>query len=379
MRIGIDIRVLAGRRTGIGRFVGQLLGGLAAVDRENTYILFFNAMKGPTPDDLPQAENFETVSIRVPNKILNAAWAYTPVPKIESFAGLLDVFHGPNFQMPPTRRAASVLTIHDLVFLVHPEMAIPSSVRHFGPRIRHYAGRADIIAADSNATARDIVEQLGTPSEKVQTVYPGATCIPKSTEEQINIVRQRYNIGELYILFVGAIEPRKNLSRLMKAFEVSGLHRDFQLVLAGPEGWHMEQFHGTLNALACKDRVRWLRYVSDRDLAALYSGATFFAYPSLLEGFGLPILEAMSVRCPVMTSNVSSMPEVAGEAAVYVEPLAIDSIADGMKRLAGDSELRKWLAELGRQRTALFTWERTAREMIAIYRRAANSDLGNRL
>ena len=370
MRIGIDIRVLSGRRTGIGRFVGQLLGGLASVDSENSYALFFNALKGPVPADIPRNENFETISIRWPNKLLNAAWAYSPFPKMESFTGALDVFHAPNFQMPPVRRAASVLTIHDLVFLLHPEMAIPASVRHFGPRIRHDPRRADIIVADSDATAEGIIEHLDASPERVKTVYPGATIIPRVTEEQIKAVTRKHGINSDFIFFVGAIEPRKNLARLFKAFDRSGLHRDLELVLVGPKGWHTKEIFDTWEALPCREKIRWLDYVEDADLAALYSGATFFAYPSLLEGFGLPILEAMSVGCPVLTSNLSSMPEVAGDAALYVDPLDIDSIASGMRRLANDAELRKALAERGQKRVKLFSWERTAREMIAIYEHA---------
>jgi len=367
MRIGIDIRVLSGQRTGIGRFVGQLLGGLASVDKENSYILFFNALKGPVPTDIPGNGNFETISIRWPNRLLNVAWAYSPYPKIESFTGALDVFHAPSFQMPPVRRAASVLTIHDLVFLLHPEMAIPSSVRHFGPRIRHYTRRANIIVADSNATAKDIIDHLEAPPERVKTVYPGATIIPRADRAQVDAARQKHGIRSDFILFVGAIEPRKNLARLFEAFGISGLHRDLELVLVGPKGWHTKEIFATWESLPCRRKIRWLDYVEDADLAALYSGAAFFAYPSLLEGFGLPILEAMSVGCPILTSNVSSMPEVAGDAAIYVDPLDVDSIANGMRRLADDSDLRKALAELGQKRVKLFSWERTAREMIGIY------------
>jgi glycosyltransferase involved in cell wall biosynthesis len=372
MRIGIDIRVLAGRRTGIGRFVGQLLNGLAAIDRDNSYILFFNALKGPVPDDIPGADNFKILPIRWPNKLLNAAWAYSLFPKIETFTGSLDLFHAPNFQMPPTRKAASVLTIHDLVFLLHPEMAIPASVRHFGPRIRHYAARADIIVADSHATANDIVTHLDVRPERVRTVYPGATRLREAGQNEIESIRRKHGIGQNYILFVGAIEPRKNLARLFTAFDLSGLHRDFELVLVGPKGWHTDNIFATWRGLPCRDRIRWLDYVDDTDLAALYSGAAFFAYPSLLEGFGLPILEAMSVGCPVLTSGVSSMPEVAGDAALYIEPFDIDSIACGLRRLADDTALRLNLATLGRQRVELFTWERAASEMIEIYGHACD-------
>jgi glycosyltransferase involved in cell wall biosynthesis len=370
MRIGIDIRVVAGPRTGIGRYASQLLRSLAAVDNENEYVLFYNAAKGPLPSDLPTKKNMKIVSANIPNKALNILWAYTPYPKVESFVGPIDVFHAPNFQMPPLKNAGGVLTIHDLVFLVHPEMAIPSAVRHLKPRIREYAKRADLVVADSKATAQVIVNRLGVAHEKVVTIYVGATVLRKSPPNEISRAKTKYSIGGDYILFVGSLEPRKNLARLFKAFVHSNLFKDFDLVLAGPRGWHMEEMVRAWKSSGCKDRIRFLDYVTDIDLGPLYSGATFLAYPSLAEGFGLPILEAMSVGCPVLTSSVSSMPEVAGDAARFVDPMSVESIAQGMTDLISDSGLRARLIESGYRRLPLFTWENTAIEMMKAYRKA---------
>jgi glycosyltransferase involved in cell wall biosynthesis len=372
MKIGIDIRVLAGRRTGIGRLVKEMITALSRTDKENLYTLFFNTMKGQIPSDLPVQENFKLVSVQLPNRLLNLSWAYTPYPKVERFTGPLDVFHGSSFQMPPTRGAASVLSIHDLVFLIYPEMAIPSSVRHFGPRIREYARRADIITTISNATATDIIKYLDVSPEKVRNVYPGATLLKKATAEEIIRVRSKHRISGNYILFVGCIEPRKNLARLLEAFDLSNLSTDFELVLTGPKGWHTKEIFEKWQKLKNPERVRWIDYVGDNDLAPLYSGASFLAFPSILEGFGLPILEAMSVGCPVLTSNISAMPEVAGDAAVYVDPFDIDSIAQGMIKLADDLQLRKKMSELGYLRTGKFTWENTAIGMIKVYQWAAD-------
>jgi len=367
MKIAIDIRPLRDTITGIGRYLYKLIDSLAKIDSRNEYSLFYSNIKGNTPQNLPGSGNFKTVSYRFPGKCITALWAYADFLPAEAFLGKIDVFHAPCFQVPPVRKCATVFTIHDLIPIMHPELAIPSAVRHFRPRIRHYVKRADIIVAISMATARDIIERLAVPEEKVMVVYQGTTLLKKASPEEIDAAIKKYDIDRNYILFVSRIEPRKNLPHLMKAFEIALLHGDFQLVIAGPSGWYMEQFYDALNALKCKDRVKWLRYVPENDLAALYGGASFLAYPSLLEGFGLPILEAMSVGCPVLTSNVSSMPEVGGDAAIYVDPSDIDSIADGMKQLAGDSELRKNCAARGHKRVELFTWERTAEEMIKVY------------
>jgi len=322
----------------------MMLKTLASRDTENEYVLFYNSLKGKLTHDVPEEGNFKIVRVRIPNKLLNVFWAYTQVPQVERYTGNIDVFHSPNFQMAPSRRSASVLTIHDLVFLLHPEMAIPSSVRHYRPRIKYYLKRSNMVVADSKATADGIIDYLHFPEELVEVVYPGAITMKKASRVQVNELKGRHKIDDDYILFVSCLEPRKNLARLFQAFDRSGLWRDFQLILAGPKGWHFEKLEEIWNSLRCKNRIRWLNYVPDDELPVLYSGASFFVYPSIMEGFGLPILEAMSVGCPVLTSNVSSMPEVAGEAALFIDPYDIDSIADGLQRLAADSGLRAKLA-----------------------------------
>jgi glycosyltransferase involved in cell wall biosynthesis len=249
-------------------------------------------------------------------------------------------------------------------------MAIPSSVRHFRPRVKAYARRADLIVAISEATARDVIDYLDVPREKVVVIYQGTTVLPKAPEDKVKLVRKKYMLDKEYILFVSRLDPRKNLARLFLAFERSGLSRDFDLVVAGPRGWHMEEMTKTWQSVACKGQIRWLDYIKDDELSALYGGATFLAFPSLLEGFGLPILEAMSVGCPVLTSNVSSMPEVGGNAALYVDPYDIDAMAHGLVTLAVDSALRGRLTDAGFERVKVFTWEKTARQMIEAYGRA---------
>ncbi len=324
MKIGIDIRPLRDIMTGIGRYLLKMLEALAERDRKNNYILFYNSLKGGIPAGLPQYDNFGLASFRWPNKLLTALWGFTPFPKVEKFLGNIDVFHSPSFQVPPARQSARVFTVFDLIPIVHPEMAIPSSVRHFRPRVKHYARRADLIVAISRATALDVVNYLGVAEEKVVAVYPGTTSFNKAGPDDISRMKAKFNINGEYILFVSRLDPRKNLARLFRAFDLSGLYKDLELLFVGPKGWRMDEIFRTWRSVKCKDRIRWLDYVTDTDLARLYSGAKFFVFPSVMEGFGLPILEAMSVGCPVLTSNVSSMPEVAGEAALYIDPYDID-------------------------------------------------------
>ena len=367
MKIGIDIRTLRDVMTGIGRYVSKMVEAQVKSNDGNEYILFYTNLSGKPRQGIPAAGNFRLASYRWPGKMMTALWAYGNHPKVERFTGPIDVFHSPSFQVPPSRKAARVFTVFDLIAIAFPDMAIPSSVRHFRPRIKHYVSRADIIVAISKATAGDIVNILDVPPEKIKVVYPGTTPIMKTEPEKIGEVLNKYSIRKDYILFVSRLDPRKNLSRLFKAFEFSNLYKDFDMVVAGPKGWHMEEMFQTWRNVKCRDQIKWLYFVNDEELAALYNGATFFIYPSLVEGFGLPILEAMSAGCPVLTSNLSSMPEAAGEAALYIDPYDIASIADGMQRLASNSDLRSRLSSLGYDRTALFTWEHVAQEMTKIY------------
>jgi glycosyltransferase involved in cell wall biosynthesis len=370
MKIAIDIRPLRDTMTGIGRYLHKTLWALSECDHDNEYVLIWSILKKDPPANLPKSPNFKQAYFHFPGKGITALWAYTSFPPAEFFTGNIDVFYAPGFQVPPTRKAARIFTIYDLIPFTHPEWAIPSSVRHVRPRLKHYVERADLIVTISNASARDIINYLNVPEEKIAVSYPGTTCFPRASAEEIVSTRKKFGLEKEFILFVSRLDPRKNLARLFLAFELSKLANDFDLVIVGPKGWHMEEMLHTWQSLPCKNQVRWLDYVKDNELSALYGGAAFMVFPSLLEGFGLPILEAMSAGCPVLTSNISSMPEAGGAAALYVDPYDINSIANGLVKLAGDSELRCKLSQMGYDRAASFTWENTARTMIEAFGKA---------
>jgi glycosyltransferase involved in cell wall biosynthesis len=370
LKIGIDIRPLGGTRTGIGRYVHQLITALAEIDKTDEFVFFYNSRKGPLHDDLPKQRNIKLKTYRLPNKILNAMWTYSSSPKAELFTGKIDVFHSLGFQTVPTKKAAKVLNIYDMIFRVYPEMAIPSSLKYYSPHIERYVQRADLIVTISRSAADDINHYLNVPSEKIMVVYPGTTPLKIATAPEIALLKSRFDISSDYILFVGRVEPRKNLVRLIQAFERSNLADNFMLVLAGPQGWNVEEIYKTYQNLSCRLKIRWLNFVSDEYLSALYSGATFFVYPSLLEGFGLPVTEAMSVGCPVLTSNVSAMPEVVGDSALMVDPFDVDAISEGMIKLSEDIELRQSLSQKGCEQVKKFNWSESARGMISAYYKA---------
>jgi glycosyltransferase involved in cell wall biosynthesis len=370
MRIGIDISAFSGRRMGVVRYIDKLVNSLQRIDSQNEYLLIFNAFRGAAPDLGKLNKNFRTICRRIPNRLLYKLWSVASRPPVEMLTGPIDVYHAPGFPMPPVGNAAAVLTVHDIAFFTHPELAGPKALIDFASSLRQFLARADMIVTDSKATANELSAHFDLARDRIVTIYLGEPGIAAASHEEVDTVKAKFGIDGDYILFVGCLEPRKNLPRLFQAFEHSNLSNDLNLILAGPQGWGSNGILDAWHKAKCKNKIRWLKSVSDRDLEVLYAGAVFLAFPSLLEGFGLPILEAMSVGCPVLTSNLSSMPEVAGDAALYVDPLTVDSIAEGMKTLAGDSELRRMLSTLGYKRARLFSWENTAREMVKVYGQA---------
>ena len=375
MKIAIDIRALCGTKTGIGKLLENLLAALNKYNAENEITLFFNSLRGEIPDGIPDNNNFIIKRTRVPNRLLNVGWAYINFPPTEYLLGDKDVYYSPNFQAPPAKKMGRVITIHDLVFYTDPELAMPEAVRHYKYRIKTYAERADIITADSYATASEISKHLGINQNRIRVVYPGAIPLKEISNEETESILNKFKLGK-YLLFIGCLEPRKNLIRLFKAFEQSKLYKDMTLALAGPRGWRFEVLEAVWNSLKCKDRIRWLNYVSDEELSALYRNAEFFAFPSIAEGFGLPILEAMSAGCPVLTSDRSSMPEVAGNAAYYVDPFEIDSISNGLIKLASDTALRNQISDSGLARFREFSWDKMASELMAIFKEVLDNRAG---
>jgi len=260
------------------------------------------------------------------------------------------------------------VTVHDIMPLRFPQLFRPwyrNYVRVVLPRL---ARRARAVISVSAAVKREIEEWLRVPAERITVIPHGVDPVFRplvADDARASAVRRRYSLPSTFALAVGSIEPRKNLPRLIEALET--LRRrpgsaDISLVHAGPEGWRPEA--------ATSSITRFLGYVPTEDLAALYSLARVFVYPSLWEGFGMPVLEAMACGCPVVTSNLSSMPEVAGEAAVFVDPYSTEDVARGVAVAWEDASLRDRLVALGRERAAQFTWARAARETVAVYEAA---------
>ena len=297
-----------------------------------------------------------------------------PLPRVEWFTGgPLDLLHATDFVLPPSKARRKLLTIHDLAFLFYPDAAMPSLHRYLNVVVPRSVRRADALIADSQHTAQDLNEQWQVPLERI-TVVQGAVdhahFRPVSDSQQLAEVRQRYRLGERpYILALSRLEPRKNFVRLIEAFAAARAEAQLphRLVIGGRKGWLYESIFARVQELGLAEDVLFPGFVAEADLPALYSGAAFFAYPSLYEGFGLPIVEAMACGAPVLTSDNSCLPEAGGPGALYVRAEDVDSIAQGIVRLATDAALAAQLTAAGREHAAHFTWERSAQQLLSAY------------
>lgn len=381
MKIGIDCSLVPGDRVGLGQYSYQLVRALSHIDQENTYrlypVFYYTFHPSYRQVDLPHTPNMRVVFRRLPASWLRVLrHSRAPWFAREWLLGKVDVVHGTSFSAPRfhSRRKRLVVTIHDLSFLTHPECHRPENVAHALRGTRDAIAWAEVLIAVSHHTRQDLIERMGAPLDRivVTQLAPNPQCVRVENPRLLARVRAAYLLPADFILFVGSLEPRKNILRLLVAYAglAPVLRRDVHLVLAGGTGWLNEDVRPAVHRLGLADRVHFIGYVKEEDLPVVYSLATVFAYPSLYEGFGLPVLEAMQCGTPVLTSNVSSLPEVAGDAALLVTPTDVEEITDGLTRLLESADLRADLRARGYQRVQQFSWERCARETLAVYRRA---------
>lgn len=382
MRVALDCTLVPGNRAGIGQYCYSLAHALSKADGADSYLFYVLApLAGRAPATalgLPEGARFATVVRRTPLPMQLMGFLDRPglswAVREYGLGGLdADIVHSTSFAVPRFRGARKrvVATIYDTSTVTHPECHTRVNAAHCTKGIRDAVAHADAIIAISEHTKRDIIEHFNAPEGliTVTQLAAGAAYRPVKDGKALAAVRARYGIEGGYILFVGSLEPRKNVKRLLEAYSIlpERLRREYRLVVAGGRGWLNSEIPGLVEGLGIRERVAFPGYVAEGDMAALYSAAALFAYPSLYEGFGLPILEAMSCGAPVVTSNVSSMPEVAGDSAVLVDPRDPEAIAAAMTAILEDAGLGARLRAAGPERAALFSWERCARETLEVY------------
>jgi len=319
----------------------------------------------PLHDPLPAGVSVETQAVKT---------AVIPFPRLWTHVRLSwemlrrppDLLFVPSHVLPVVRPKRTLVTVHDLGYRRFPDAHPPSQRRYLEASTRWNVRVATHILADSVATRDAVIDAYGTSPERITVVYPGyePDLAPVTDLDVLAAVRKRYGIECDYVLFIGRIQPRKNLARLIEAFaRVRADHPGLTLVLAGPQGWLAEPIRRRVAELGLTDSVRFPGFIAAEDKAALISGARVFAYPSLYEGFGFPALEAQACGTPLLASNTSSLPEVAGEGGLLIDPEDTDAIADGLRRLLEDQQLRYTLVARGFENLARFSWEHAARQV----------------
>lgn len=368
MRIGIDYTAAVRQRAGIGRYARSLIRALARRDHENDYVLL---SAGKEPDAEPWPANFSLRALPVTDRHLSILWQKLRLPlPVEWLTGRLDLFHSPDFVLPPVRKARTVLTIHDLSFLRHPECSSPALLEYLMSAVPRSVARADLILADSQSTQHDLIELMGMDPARIRVVYPAVDdTFARSNQAGVAAVRARHDIGGPYILSLGTLQPRKNYVRLIEAFRILKDTSDIphRLVIGGGPGWLYEPIYETIETLGLQDEVRMLGYVDEGDLPALYTGADVFCFPTLYEGFGIPVLEAMACGTPVVASNTSSLPEAAGDAALLMSPTDTEAMAEALGRAITDTDLREHLIQSGLVQCQRFSWSDSARDLHMAY------------
>ena len=371
-RIAIDYTPAYEQGGGIGRYVRELTAALAIEDPVTDYRLF---VAGSKRERLPHppGPNFDWRTTILTPRWLARIWqrAQLPLP-VEAFTGLVDLFHATDFVLPPTLpRARSLLTVHDLSFIRVPDAASPSLRRYLEAVVPRSVERADHVLADSQATKDDLIEIYRTPPDKISVLYSAVDGrFGRVTDEMaLHEVLDRHNLKDTkYVLSVGTVQPRKNYSGAIRALsKIRDQGIDLHYAVAGGRGWLEDEMYRSIRETAMEDRVHILGFVPDEDLPALYSGARALLAVSLYEGFGLPVLEAMACGTPVITSNLSSLPEVAGDAGILVDPLDTEAISDAIMRLLTDAALRQQLVAAGFEHVKRFSWASAASQLKSIY------------
>jgi glycosyltransferase involved in cell wall biosynthesis len=362
MRAAIDARTLGAPKTGDRTYCLNLLRGMAALRPEGEFLLYVDRETG-LPDGLPP--NFEPVLLTAPVRWLWTPWSL-PWDLRRRAAGLLHV----QYIIPPAAPCPIITTIHDISFRRHPEWFPLKHRALLNLLIPLAAQNAAHVITGSEFTRADLIDAYDLPPEKVTVTPYAADPIyrPIDPEEARRAVKQRFGLRGPFVLAVGVLQPRKNLPRLIRAFARVARDVPHTLALVGKPGWAHEELQQAAAASGLGSRLQFTGYVPDADLPFLYNAAALFVYPSLYEGFGIPPLEAMACGTPVVTSNVTSLPEVVGDAALTVDPTDEAALADAIRQALTDEPLRAQLRTAGLARAAAFSWERTAAETLGVYR-----------
>lgn len=367
MKICIDIQSAVAQRAGVGRYTDQLVRSLIQYTTGEELSLFcFDFKNKGTPFD---SEAITQKKIRyIPGRVAQLAWKTIKWPPFNYFAGKNDVFHFPNFFLPPLTHGKSIVTIHDMSFMRYPEFAEAKNLKFLTKHLRNTVDKADAIITDSQFSANEICELMKIDSSKVFPIHLGINdrfCPPQKSVKKETL--KRLNLNRPYLVTVGTVEPRKNIPFLIKLFEQLKEY-DGELVIAGMAGWKCDDIIKLMKTSPVADRIRYLSYVEDNDLASLYAGADCFITTSFYEGFGFPPLEAMACGTPVLSSSGGSLAEILDSGASIINGFNIKEWTTALTKLLTDSDYNAQLKKQSPIHAAKFRWKHTAEKTMEVYK-----------
>jgi len=374
MRIAIDYTAAIRQSAGIGNYVRKLVDAMLEQDTSNQYTLLTSGR--PTRErPFPTADNVRGRSIFIPDRYLNIIWYRWRLPLYATyFSGQVDIYHGPDFALPPIGKTLrKVVTVHDLAFLEHPEYAVPSLAAYLKKVVPEAVAAADVVCTVSQEVSRTLIEHFQPPREKLVVIPNGVSPHFRRITDPVLLgaTRHKFGLKHPLVLSVGTLEPRKNHIGLIKAFYQAQKKKrgPAMLALAGAKGWLYEETQRLVEELKLEKKVRFLGRVSDLELVTLYSLADVFAFPSFVEGFGVPPLEAMACGAPIITSNTSSLPEVVGDAALLINPHNTGELSGAIMRILENKQLQEELRQKGYERVKEYSWPTSAHKMLSVYQK----------
>lgn len=369
MRVCIDVSPTAQNHAGLGRYAGEIARALNTADNVQLSLFFNQPGEAQLPDYLQQIPH---QTVKAGNKPWRMGVLLSQMVKwpLDKTFGAVDIFHATNHLLAHFRQARTVFTLHDLIFLHYPEYHLPYNRWYLTFAMPRYLRAADVIVTPSECSKRDAIKFYNLPDDKIKVIYEASApyFTPTTDTTALSRVRKKYNLPQRFILHVGTIEPRKNLSRLLEAFKaLLADHPTLKLVLIGKKGWLYESFFSHLKNLGLEEAVIFPGYVAELDLPACYQLAEVFVYPSLYEGFGLPPIEAMACGTPVVCSNSSSLPEVVGQGGLQVSPTDTAALTEAIGAILSHDELRLKLRQQALAQAQKFSWQRAAGELETLY------------
>jgi glycosyltransferase involved in cell wall biosynthesis len=377
--IGVDGTCLQGVRTGVGWYLTHLLEAMSHVLEEDKVYVWMN---NPTAQERARVSENRFIVVNAthyPMAALKLTWNTLGTPAMDSLIGRpADVYFYPNYLPLPQKQGKKVLFVHDLTFLTNPDLASQESIKTLGTQLEKQEEKADLILTCSEYNRQEMIKHFRHLSETKIRMIPHGLGEPfrkPAAPDRVKAVREKHRLSKPYFLFVGDLEPRKNLLRLVHAFLLfkQKSQAPHELILAGPKGWIGEEFMQFILSPQLADKVRWLDYVQDEDMPGLYTGAEAFVFASLKEGFGMPLLEAMGCGVPVLCSNSAAIPEVVGDAAWMMDPSNVNDWSLAMHRIVTEPQFGQLLRDKGKTRVSLFQIENTAKQTLAALKMAVQS------